>query len=98
MIVDKNVNGSVIVLKLRGRLDKTAASELDASLADCSDEVREIVLDFGEVGEISSAGLGVLLKARMSMPGKDRLKILNVGESVMEVFELTGFSDILTIE
>ena len=98
MIVDKNVNGSVIVLKLRGRLDKTTASALEASLEGCTDGVREIVLDFGEVDEISSAGLRVLLKIRKSVASKDRMKLINVGGSVMEVFELTGFSDILTVE
>lgn len=98
MIINKNVNGTLTTLEINGRLDTTTAPELETAVDNCIAETNELVLDFKGLEYISSAGLRVLLKAQKSMMVKGSMKILNVNETIMEVFEITGFSDILTIE
>lgn len=98
MTINKNVNGTVTMLEIIGRLDTTTAPELEAAVDNCLADAQELVLDFHGLEYISSAGLRVLLKAQKSMAQKGNMKILNVNETIMEVFEITGFSDILAIE
>ena len=81
-----------------GRLDTTTAPELDAALREALPGVKELVLDFSALDYISSAGLRVLLSAQKTMSKQGSMKLTGVNESVMEVFEITGFSGILTIE
>lgn len=98
MIINKKANGTMTTLEIIGRLDTTTAPELEAAVESCIADTKELVLEFKELEYISSAGLRVLLKAQKSMMQKGNMKILNVNEAIMEVFEITGFSDILTIE
>lgn len=98
MIINKTANGALTTLEINGRLDTTTAPQLEAAVDNCLADTQELVLDFHGLEYISSAGLRVLLNAQKSMAQKGTLKILNVNEAIMEVFEITGFSDILTIE
>ena len=91
--------GSTTTLALSGRLDTTTAPELEAALADVSSGAKELVLDMNELAYISSAGLRVILKAQKLMLGVGgTMKLIHVSETVQEVFDITGFSDFLTIE
>ena len=98
MIINQNTNGILTTLEIIGRLDTTTAPELEVVVDNYLADTQELVLDFQGLEYISSAGLRVLLKAQKSMMKKGKMKILNVNEAIMEVFEITGFSDILTIE
>ena len=83
---------------LKGRLDTTTAPELEAFLAKELDGITDLELDMGELEYISSAGLRVLLATQKVMNQIGEMKLLHVQESVMEILEITGFVDILTIE
>ena len=98
MKIDKNMNGTALNIALEGRLDTTTAPELEKELNDCVDTITELTLDFGKLDYISSAGLRVLLSAHKTMSKKGGMKITHVNEIVAEVFDVTGFADILTIE
>jgi anti-sigma B factor antagonist len=98
MTINKNANGTLTTLEIIGRLDTTTAPELEAAIDGCLNDTQALVLDFHGLEYISSAGLRVLLKAQKSMAKKGSMKVLNVNETIMEVFDITGFSDILTIE
>ena len=98
MTINKNAKGTQTTLEIIGRLDTTTAPELEAAVEGCMADTQALVLDFKGLEYISSAGLRVLLKAQKSMAKKGSMKVLNVNETIMEVFEITGFSDILTIE
>lgn len=98
MIINQNTNGILTTLEIIGRLDTTTAPELEVVVDNYLADTQELVLDFQGLEYISSAGLRVLLKAQKSMMKKGKMKMLNVNEAIMEVFEITGFSDILTIE
>lgn len=89
---------SATVIKLQGRLDTTTAPELETAINTEGDELKKLVLDMKELDYISSAGLRVLLTAQKKMMKQGELKLINVTETVMDVFEMTGFSDILEIE
>lgn len=82
---------------LEGRLDTITAPELEADLKDVLDNTEELVLDFEKLEYISSAGLRVLLSAQKTMSKQGKMQIEHVNETVMEIFDVTGFSDILTI-
>ena len=97
MKINKNLNGTALTIELEGRLDTTTAQELEKEL-NALGSVNELTLDFGKLEYISSAGLRVLLAAHKIMSRKGGMKVTNVNEIVNEVFEVTGFSDILTIE
>ena len=97
MKISKSLNGTALTIGLEGRLDTTTAPELEKELNGLND-VNELTLDFGKLEYISSAGLRVLLAAHKIMSRKGGMKVTNVNEIVNEVFEVTGFSDILTIE
>ena len=97
MTINKKQNGTALEIALEGRLDTTTAPELEKEL-NALGNVNELTLDFGKLEYISSAGLRVLLAAHKIMSRKGGMKVTNVNEIVNEVFEVTGFSDILTIE
>ncbi len=90
-------NGSV-VMKLSGRLDTTTAPELENAINSEGDALKSLVLDFKEVNYISSAGLRVLLTAQKKMNVQGSMELVNVSEDVMDIFEMTGFADILVIK
>ena len=90
-------NGKAL-MKLEGRLDTTTAPELEKAINGEGDELKDLVLDFKGVDYISSAGLRVLLTAQKKMNAQGYMELINVGETVMDVFEMTGFADILVIK
>lgn len=98
MNIEKVCNGNEIVLKVTGRLDTTTAPSLETAAAEAVAACDNLVLDFAGLEYISSAGLRVILKAQKAMAAKGGMKLLHVNETIMEIFEITGFSDILTIE
>ncbi len=98
MTITKNQNGTHLDLALAGRLDTTTAPQLEAELRQSVDGVTELTLDFGELEYLSSAGLRVLLSAQKVMNKQGTMVLRNVNETIMEIFEVTGFADILTIQ
>ena len=98
MTIEKTKNGTDYTLALEGRLDTTTAPELEAALNPCLSDATELTLDLSELEYISSAGLRVLLAAQKTMNKQGKMVLKNVNETVMEVFEVTGFNDILTLE
>lgn len=98
MTINKTQNGSELMLKLIGRLDTTTAPQFEAELKQNVSGVTALTLDFAELEYISSAGLRVLLSAQKVMNKQGSMVIRHVNETISEVFEVTGFSDILTIE
>ena len=97
MKIEKKLDKTTLSLELEGRLDTTTAPEFEAEIGDLGG-VEELVVDMKKLDYISSAGLRVILKAQKIMNEKGSMKLKNVGENIMEVFEITGFSDFLTIE
>lgn len=95
--ITKNIENQKAILALKGKLDTTTAPELDKTINEIISDIKELVLDFADLKYISSAGLRVLLSAQKIMNSKGEMKVCNVCEGVMEIFEVTGFSDILTI-
>lgn len=97
MEINKVQNGNKLEIALAGRLDTTTAPRLEAELKDSLEGVSELVLDFMGLDYISSAGLRVLLASQKTMNKQGSMLIRNVNEEIREVFEITGFSDILTL-
>ena len=98
MTITTNQNGTALEIALEGRLDTTTAPALEAELKKSMSGAETLTLDFSKLDYISSAGLRVLLSAHKVMSGKGGMKVTHVNEIVAEVFEVTGFADILTIE
>ena len=98
MTITKEKNESKLTVAIEGRLDTTTAPELEQELKDSLDGISELTIDLGKLDYISSAGLRVLLWAQKTMNQQGSMKVTNVQEVVSEVFEVTGFADILTIE
>ena len=98
MDIIKNTNGSSLALSLVGRLDTTTAPQLEAELNASLGGVTDLVLDFAKLDYISSAGLRVLLAAQKRMNKQGEMVIRNTNDDIKEVFEITGFCDILTLE
>ena len=98
MKINSNMNGTTLEIALEGRLDTTTAPELELALKADMDKANALTMDFSKLDYISSAGLRVLLSAHKAMRAKGGMKVTNVNEIVKEVFDVTGFSDILTIE
>lgn len=96
MDIVKNAAGEALEVVLKGRLDTTTAPELEAALE--LDGISDLVLDFEGLEYISSAGLRVILAAQKKMSAQGKMVIKNVNDTIKEVFEITGFIDILTIE
>ena len=98
MTINKNLNGTELTIAPEGRLDTTTAPELEQALKDGMDGANTLTLDFGKLDYISSAGLRVLLSAHKAMSKKGGMKVIHVNDMVSEVFDVTGFADILTIK
>lgn len=98
MTINKKLEGTKLTAAVQGRIDTVTVTEAEAILKDGIENVTELVLDFKELDYISSAGLRLLLSLQKTMAKQGSMKIKNVNEIVMEIFEVTGFSDILTIE
>ena len=98
MNIEIKKNTEETTIKIVGRLDTTTAPDLDKTINEDVADTENLVLDFKKLEFISSAGLRVLLSAQKKMQKLGTMKLTNVCEDVMEVFEMTGFSDILTIK
>ena len=98
MNIEKIKNGGALNVKVDGRLDTTTAPELDDTLKASLEDVTELVFDLSDLDYISSAGLRVLLSAQKTMNQQGSMKVTGVNDIVMEIFEVTGFTGILTIE
>ena len=96
--INKTKEDGKVTVTLEGRLDTVTAPDLEKELKGSLDDVTELVMDFEKLDYISSAGLRVLLSAQKVMSRQGGMKVINVNDSIMEIFEVTGFSDILTIE
>ena len=98
MTMDIKMCGDEAVITLCGRLDTVTAPQLDKAINEDIQGAKSLILDLKEIEYISSAGLRVLLSAQKKMQRGGSMKVVNVCEAVMEVFEMTGFADILVIE
>lgn len=98
MIITKSMNGTNLTVALEGRLDTTTAPELENELKASLGGITTLTLDLAKLDYISSAGLRVLLSAHKTMMKQGGMKVVNANEMVMEVFDVTGFADILDIE
>ncbi len=96
--VEAKQNGAQLTLEVSGRLDTTTSPELEAVLSKMDPAVTDLTFDFTGLEYVSSAGLRVLLNTQKTMSQKGSLTLTGVNANVMEVFEITGFSDILTIK
>ena len=96
--IEKKNNGTELTVALTGRLDTTTAPEMEAVIKQSLNGVTELNIDMAALEYVSSAGLRVLLSAKKIIGKHGTMKVINVNESIMEVFEVTGFSDFLTIE
>ena len=97
MTLNKNLDGTTLTIEIIGRLDTTTAPQLDEEITASIGGINKLVLDFGQLEYISSAGLRVLLKSQKAMSRQGKMVIVNASETIREVFELTGFMDILTL-
>ncbi len=99
MQIEKNKDGSNLEVKLIGRLDTTTSPELEKELGESLAGITRLVFDVSELAYISSAGLRVLLSAQKTMNSQSgSMVIRHASDEIMEIFEVTGFTDILTIE
>ncbi|MCI8529631.1 MAG: STAS domain-containing protein [Lachnospiraceae bacterium] len=98
MKITKTANGNKLSLALAGRMDTNTAPELETVLKSSLEGVSELIIDMKELDYLSSAGLRVLLGAQKTMNKQGSMKVTNVNETIMEIFDVTGFIDILTIE
>ncbi|MBR5381290.1 MAG: STAS domain-containing protein [Oscillospiraceae bacterium] len=97
MTIRKDLNGSALTIALEGRLDTMTAPELENELKTSLDGVTELTLDLQQLDYMSSAGLRVLLSAQKKMNKCGSMTVTNVNDDIMEIFDVTGFADILTI-
>ena len=98
MTIEKKINGEALTLIVSGRLDTQTAPELEAELDAVLSGLKELTFDMTNLEYVSSAGLRVILKAQKAMNAQGSMKLTGVNDSIMEVFDITGFLDILTIE
>ena len=98
MTIEKKINGEALTLIVSGRLDTQTAPELESELDAVLSGLKELTFDFANLEYVSSAGLRVILKAQKAMNAQGSMKLTGVNDSIMEVFDITGFLDILTIE
>lgn len=98
MTINKIKNGSSLTLAIEGRLETTTAPDLEAVIKNELEGITDLTFDFSAVDYISSAGLRVLLTSQKIMNNKGKMKVTGANEIVLEIFDVTGFSDILTIE
>lgn len=98
MTVNKVLNGSELTVSVIGRLDTATSPQLEAELKESLSGTEKLVLDFAELEYLSSAGLRVILSAQKTMNKQGSMVVKNINETIAEIFEVTGFCDILTIE
>lgn len=98
MTITKKRNGTALEITVSGRLDTVTAPELEGEVASEIEQTTDLVFDFEGLEYISSAGLRVLLYAQKKMASRGKMAIKNANETVKEIFEVTGFCDILTVE
>ena len=98
MTILQTKNENALTIALAGRLDTTTAPELEAVLNDALAGTEELIFDFEKLDYISSAGLRVLLSAQKTMNRQGTMKVIHANEMILEIFEVTGFADILTVE
>lgn len=98
MTINKNKTDSKLNILIEGRLDTTTSPQLEAELRGSIDGITELVFDVDKLDYISSAGLRVLLSAQKVMNKQGKMTIVNVKPEIMEIFDVTGFVDILNIE
>lgn len=98
MTITKEQNGSALTLSLEGRLDTMTAPQLEAEISGMSAGITSLTLDFASLEYISSAGLRVLLAAQKKMNAQGEMALIHVCDDIKEVFDITGFSDILTVK
>ena len=98
MTIEKKINGEAATLIVSGRLDTQTAPELENELDSVLSGLKELRFDMTNLEYVSSAGLRVILKAQKAMNAQGSMKLTGVNDSIMEVFDITGFLDILTIE
>ena len=98
MTIEKKINNDALTLIVSGRLDTQTAPELEKELESVLSGLKELTFDFANLEYVSSAGLRVILKAQKAMNVQGSMKLTGVNDSIMEVFDITGFLDILTIE
>ena len=98
MTIEKKINNDAVTLIVSGRLDTQTAPELENELDSVLGGIKELTFDFANLEYVSSAGLRVILKAQKAMNAQGSMKLTGVNDSIMEVFDITGFLDILTIE
>ena len=98
MKIEKNIENGNVKINLVGRLDTITAPELEKELDRLLPSANNLIFDMKELEYISSAGLRIILKAQKTMKDKGEMKLIGVNENIMEVFEITGFIDILVIE
>ena len=98
MTITKNLEGKKLTVALEGRLDTGTAPQLEAELKTSVNGIEELVLDLKDLAYMSSAGLRVLLAAQKVMNRQGSMRAVNVNETIAEIFEITGFNEILTIE
>ena len=96
--ITKSQNGNELTVALEGRLDTTTAPQLETEVKESLSGVESLIFDFARLEYVSSAGLRVLLSAQKIMNKQGSMVVKNSSEEVKEIFEVTGFSDILTIE
>lgn len=98
MTVEKITNGDSLTLKVDGRVDTTNAKEFEEIITNSLDGVKELIMDFESLEYISSAGLRVMLMAIKKMKKQGSMAVTNANEMVKEIFEVTGFSDLVEVE
>ncbi len=98
MTINTTLNGKELTISLEGRLDTVTSPQLEQAMKESLPGIESLVFDFEKLEYISSAGLRVLLSAQKVMNKQGSMKLRNVSEIIMEIFEVTGFSDILSIE
>ena len=98
MNITKSKEGSTLTVALEGRLDTTTSPQLEAELKTSLDDVKDLVFDIKDLEYISSAGLRVLLSAQKVMNKQGSMKVKNISQEIREIFEVTGFDELLNIE
>lgn len=98
MTIERKTENDQVTILLGGRLDTATAPELEKEIDSCEGTVKDLVIDLKDLEYTSSAGLRVILKAQKMMNKQGSMKLINVNDDVMEVFDITGFLDILNIE
>lgn len=98
MTIEKNINGEKLLITAEGRIDTKTAPELESVLNESLDGISDLTIDLAKVDYISSAGLRVLLMAQKQMNHQGTMSVINANDDLMEIFEITGFTDIFTIK